>query len=164
MAKNTAPGTVTVDENFEPKIEGEMVEHLLGFPAYWSPTDEPNANGHFGAFYATLIGFDDSDEEFERWVFQAKHKLLCHRGTVEEQEDVIVNEGEFFSVSNYAQLRLKQYEGLDVKLTAVEKVDVKKGKMWNFKCETTKETAKVLAARRQGIVENKMAKAAQPAS
>jgi hypothetical protein len=164
MAKKSAPGTVTVDESFEPKMDGEMVEEMLGFPPYWEPADEKNAKGHYGSFFATVVGFDDSDEEFERWVFQAKHKTLCHKGPADDQEEVIIEAGEFFSVSNYAQLRLSQYMGLDIKLTVEDKVDVKKGKMWVWKLETTKETHALLMQRRQGTVNAAMAKSAEAAA
>jgi hypothetical protein len=129
--------------------ETDTVEQVLGFPAYWEPSDEPNANGNHGVIYATVTGFDDSDPDFERWIFTAKHTTRCFKGPVGDQKEIIVQPGQFFSVANKVQLRLKPYIGLDVQLTAKDKVKIDGGKtMWNFRLDVTKETAKLLTERR----------------
>lgn len=133
--------------------EDDKVEQLLGFPAYWAPSKTPNAKGNHGVFFATLVGNDDSDPDFERWIFTAKHPILCHRGPVGEQEPVVVQPGQFFSVAKAVQLRLQKYMGFDVQLTAVRKDDIGGGQtMWVYKLDTDKETAKRLAERDASIV------------
>lgn len=164
MAKNKAAET-KVDDNFEPEITGELHDEQLGFPAYWAPAEEPNSKGHFGSFKAKLIGFDDSDPEFERWVFQATHRTLCHKGPTDDQEEVIIEPGGYFSVSNYAQLNLAQYMDLTFLLIVMEKIDLPKGKtMWKWECKTDNENHARLVQRRQNIVSNAMARPAKEAA
>jgi hypothetical protein len=143
-------------ENAAPeKIEGVDMsqfseEENLGFPPYWNPAAQAQ-------FVATIVGFDDGDPEFERWVFQASHDIECHKGPKgedgEDAEAVTVKKGGFFSTSNYVQFRLNQYIGLEVNIFVKEKVALAKGRtMWNMGMRVSPKTKALLTERRQAAV------------
>jgi hypothetical protein len=71
-------------------------EESLGFPPYYKLT----IDSRFAAIPRQL---DDSDSEFQRWVFQAEHDIVCARGPADDAEEVTVKKGGFFSTSAYAQ-------------------------------------------------------------
>lgn len=151
MAKDTGikPEKIAFEDESE-----YSEEQALGFPAYWK--------GSVGRkFVAQVIHLDDSDPEFQRWVFLAQHDTVCARGPVDEAEEVIVKKGEYFSTSAYAMIGnadsargLHQYIGEVVKLEVTGEQDTgQPSKMMVFKLSVTKETQAKILARRQARVE-----------
>lgn len=145
-----------MSKNEEHKVDRAQFteEEQLGFPPYWSPVEK-------GSVVCVPCQLDDGDPDFERWTMQAKETINCKRGPVDEAEEVTVGPDEFFSISNYAQLRLHQYIGHEILLTAVEKVKVKSGSMWVFKLSVSKETKAALNADRRARA-NGLAQASEP--
>lgn len=145
---------------YEPQISDEdLVEQDLGFPPFWCPSEEKTKDGDYGKFFARLVGSDDSDPNFRRWVFEALHETLGHKGGGDDGEDVIVKSGEFFTMTKYGGLeRLREFGGLRVRITALKKVPhfVKaKGTMgsrWVFEVKLHKEDVATLDQRREAAV------------
>jgi hypothetical protein len=166
MAKNTKAADVEETKFEESQIpeagtsflsDDDKTEQMLGFPAYWSPSEEKNAKGNHGVIFATLVGQDDSDPDFVRWIFKAEHKTPCARGPVNNQERVIVEPDQFFSIAHAVQLRLTPYLGFKIQLTFKEKVAIKGGKtMWQIRLDTDKETAKQLTERRMALIKGQL--------
>jgi hypothetical protein len=84
----------------------EKVE--TGFPPYWKP--------EIGKCILARVTFlDCRDPSFHRLVCQAtKFSIPCHRGPVDGAEDIVVNPGEFFTMSPYAALNLMKFVDLEV--------------------------------------------------
>lgn len=144
MAKNTAPAADNMTLSAEDKeLAGFIEQQVGGFPPYWNPKIGDK-------FFATVVGKDDSDPEFERYVLQAKRPLKCARGKRGEQDEVIVNPGEYFTCSVYAALPLARYIGFDVFVTVKGQRDVGRPQpMWVFTLAVSPETHKALMAKEQ---------------
>jgi hypothetical protein len=140
---NDLDGVANADEFSE--------DEQLGFPPYWKA-----AVGK--AFIGRVIALDDSDPEFERWIFEAQHVTKCQRGPAKEAKEVIVQQHEHFSTSAYGQFGdsasgrgLHKYVGEVVKLECTGEVDTgQPSPMFVFKLSVNKETkARLLAANRE---------------
>lgn len=115
-------------------------EEATGFAPYWNP--EENA-----WFFARIIDKDERDPSFVRFLMQAGHDIPCKRGPAEEAEDVMVNKGEFFTISVYYSLQdlfdfyleLARTGALTptqqfMRIMAIDKSKTKAGqKVWNWK-------------------------------
>ena len=149
MAKNNGNQNAPIVEE-APDLSRFTEEEVLGFPPYLSLSEGTKVA-------ATVVGFDDGDPEFERWVFQASHNVKCNKGAKDEDtgeaETVIVKKGEFFSTSNYAQLRLHQYIGVEILLFVKQKVKLAGGKtMWELGLKLTSEGKAQMNAKRSNAV------------
>ncbi len=160
MAKPTNKPTQTnepdIDDDTKGADLGDFTEQEnLGFPAYWKI--------RVGAKVAArVMQLDDSDPEFQRWVFQAtRHNVTCQRGPAKDAKMVTVEKGDFFSTSAYAQFGnnessrgLHALIGEEVMLECVGEIDTgKPSPMFDIKVHVTKETRAKLLARRQSIVD-----------
>jgi hypothetical protein len=82
-------------------------DEQLRFPPYWTADVGKK-------FYAMMVDVDTRDPEFHRFVLQALHSLPCATGGKNAREDVVVENGDFFSMSVYAALPLDRYVGMKV--------------------------------------------------
>lgn len=126
----------------------------LGFPAYWKI-------GVGKKVAARVMQLDDSDPDFQRWIFQAtRHPVTCGRGPAKEAKEIIVEIGDFFSTSAYAQFGnnessrgLHALIGEEVMLECVGEIDTgKPSPMFDIVVHVTKETRARLLAKRQEMV------------
>jgi hypothetical protein len=99
-------------------------EEQLAFPPYLN-MEPPSGDFKGSWFHALVITLDDRDPQFPRYVLQAATPLHCLQGKKEEQVDVLVKSGEFFTVSTYSGLPLERYVGVHVlvKCIGTRKVD-----------------------------------------
>ena len=155
MPKQPAQTTNTHHDDTHGADLGDFTEkENLGFPAYWKMDVGKQ-------FVARVIQLDDSDPDFQRWIFQTtRHPVTAARGPADNAKEVIVPIGDFFSTSAYAQFGnnesgrgLHQYIGEEVllKCTGTQKTDQPTPM---FVCELviTKETrARLLAARQAKV-------------
>ena len=106
------------------------------FPPYWTP--DMNR-----AFVASVVDVDARNPEFVRYTFIAAHEVVCHRGEVDNQEEVKVMAGERFSVSAYFSLPLDEYMGLgNIGIMVTDKIKLKSGNTmwtWKVKCSPTQK-------------------------
>lgn len=150
--------TTASDFNFDEyeKAINEAVtgweEEQVGFPPYWNPSHVGNA------LIAKVIMRDERDPSFVRYILQAvKFPLVCKKGPSEDAEQVIVQPGEFFTMSAYAALPLERFFDLEVvvkvankrKLPGNEASDGVKRDLWEFKVLVSPESKKILANRRE---------------
>lgn len=67
-------------------------------------------SGIGGCFFGKLAAVDLGDPEFPRYVVECLGApLKCQRGPVNDAEEVIVQPGEFFTVSKYAGLPIERF-------------------------------------------------------
>lgn len=130
------------------EIPGELLSQFTeqdqkagsGFPPYWTPGEEK-------MFVGAFVDVDTRDPEFIRYTVIAAHKVVCHRGDVDNQEEVIVQAGEPFSLSSYHTLPLDEYLGLgNVAVKCIDKQKLRNGHtLWRWKVNTTPAQMKELA-------------------
>jgi hypothetical protein len=126
-------GQTAVPEGFE--------QQQTGFPPYWGPE-------HGKTFRGVVIERDDRDPEFMRFLLKATAPVACAQGPAEDQTEVQVKAGEFFTCSAYAALPLDRYVGCEVFVQAKQKRDIKGGKeVWDFALFCSAETARLVADR-----------------
>ncbi len=160
MAKNKENGPV-IENEAEYSEEG-----ALGFPAYLkivAPED-----GKPGSKFAAMVcGLDDSNPDFERWVFQAEHDVMCQRGPAEDAVPELVKKGDYFSTSAYGQFGdssasrgLHSYVGHKVLLTCTgtkKMVDPKKAPMFVMKLNASPATMKAIRDAKNERMQNRIA-------
>lgn len=122
-----------------------LVEEQTGFPPYWKP--------EIGKWFkATVMRKDTRDENFIRYELMALKAVICAKGPADDAEEIIVNEGEFFTCSTYATLPLDTYFGLDV-MVITHKTQKLKGNeasrgvprdLFHFKVLVTTDTKNLL--------------------
>lgn len=161
--------------------ESKFVTQQIGFAPYWTPyvvcsecgdrlaEKQPSCPKHPTApllgskAIGVLLNRDPRDPNFVRWVFQAKTRLICHRGPQEDDETVIVQPGEFFSMSEYAGLRdaLPLYLGCTVLIKVLHKRELppsptsggKPRTFWEFSLGVDETVAKLMNDRRLALAE-----------
>jgi len=102
-------------------------EETVGFAPYWNPEE-----GKW--FYARIVERDDRDPEFVRYLFQAGMPTPCARGAEDSEtfEPVMINTGEYFTISVYFSLQglfdlyLETGHRPYIKVISVKKVPTKK--------------------------------------
>jgi hypothetical protein len=96
---------------------------------------------------------DTRDPDFIRYVFTNTNDapLECATGKASDAEQIMVNPGEFFTVSSYAALPLDDLLGLECMLQAKDKVDTSTSgrEVWRWRLVVPPETKKQLANRRE---------------
>lgn len=156
----TKPATSTAIQPFVAPT-GETVKQQTGLPPYWAADEEVHKAGVAQGFYARVIGRDDGDPTFPRYVVQAGMDTPCMKGGGDDAEPVIVKKGEFFTTSVYAGLPLERFIGVPVivKVKDKRKINTKGGPrtIWDFTVEVTPQVDKILAARRQAAAERAIA-------
>lgn len=157
---NTPPeGMMTAGE----APEGWEAEQI-GFPPYWNPRmefiDPNNARkgmkpGTGNSFLGTVVNRDERDEHFHRYVIQASRAIRCQNGPSDDAEEVIVQKGEFFTLSTYASLPLENYFGMEVYVTPIQKRKIKDDPetgeprdLWRFKLMVSPASKKLLTDKR----------------
>lgn len=113
------------DEVFD--FEGD--EEQIGFPPYWKPEAGRRLK-------AMVVGLEEPDATFDRFVLRAAHSVRCQRGPAEKAAEVQIKPGQFFTMSVYSGLPLQKYIGYEVQLEATEKEEnvTKDGHpMWRFR-------------------------------
>ena len=114
------------------------------FPPYWTPAEGK-------AFIGNVVDVDARNPEFVRYTFLAAHDVVCHRGEVDDQEEIKVGPGERFSVSAYFSLPLDEYMGLgNVAILVTGKTKLKNGNtMWLWEVRLSPVQKAQLAGIRQ---------------
>jgi hypothetical protein len=116
----------------------------VGFPPYWSPQREGQP------FFGRVVALDTRQEDFYRYVIQAtKFPMFCRLGPADDAEKILVQPGDFFTVSNYASLPLEDFFDIEVIAIATKKRklpgnEASKGVkrdlwMWDVRVESEKE-------------------------
>jgi hypothetical protein len=157
--QNKAPvTTANVADNFAAP-EGWENEQI-GFPPYWNPTMKEDDHGKTipgtgNAFLAIPIDTDERNPEFKRYVLEAVRPITCRKGPADDAEEILVQQGEFFTCSVYAALPLEQYYGIPVfvqpvrkrKLPPSQEVNQKRD-LWDFSLKVSPADKKKLKERR----------------
>ena len=152
MAKSTVSKPAEADPmtEFDNSVpEGFEDSQQTTFPPYWP--------GEVGmTFMATVLGRDDSNPEFQRYVLRALRPTLCYRGPKAQAERVTVQTGEVFNCSVWTALKLDDYVGIDVFVTAKPNLPAKTpaGFVRDFELKTTKEGSRMLAERRRELMQS----------
>jgi len=131
-----------VDEDFD--IESVFTDEQVGLPPYWNPEVGRK-------FKATVVGIDDKDPNFNRFILRASHGIRCQRGPAEDAETLLVKAGQYFTCSLYAALPLQRFIGFEVIVICVklrEGVTKDGFDVWEFRVLTDEETKAQLAERR----------------
>ncbi len=163
--QNAPAGTEHSHDGAGVNLEDFSEKENLGFPAYWK--------AKVGAkFAARVMSLNDSDPDFQRWIFQAtRHPVTCARGPAESAKEVVVPIGDFFSTSAYAQFGnnesgrgLHQFIGEEILLecTGIQKTD-QPTPMFVYEVHVTKETRARLLAKRQERIDGAFAAKGQGA-
>lgn len=111
-SKNPAPNTATNTSN---AAGDEWEKEQIGFPPYLKAA--PGL-----VVQAVLMNLDATDVNFPRYTFVngQQEPLTCFKGDSEHQEEVLVYQGEQFSMGEYAGIsreKLVIYMGMEVRLT-----------------------------------------------
>lgn len=133
----------------------------VGFPPYWSPQREGQP------FFGRVVALDTRQEDFYRYVIQAtKFPMFCRLGPADDAEKILVQPGDFFTVSNYASLPLEDFFDIEVIAIATKKRklpgnEASKGVkrdlwMWDVRVESDKEK-KIIEQRRSDKAKELMA-------
>ncbi len=133
----------------------------VGFPPYWSPQREGQP------FFGRVVALDTRQEDFYRYVVQAtKFPMFCRLGPADDAEKILVQPGDFFTVSNYASLPLEEFFDIEVIVIATKKRklpgnEASKGVkrdmwMWDVRVESEKEK-QIIATRRADKAKELMA-------
>ena len=125
-------------------------EEQITLPPYWEV-------GMDKWFCGLVVSVDDRDEEFVRYLVQAEMPIKCFTGSKKknEQEEVIVNKGEFFSLSAYASLPLDRYIGVRVLVRVTGRKDIGRPQpMWEFSLKVSPEDKKLLLEDRKMAARN----------
>jgi hypothetical protein len=124
----------------------------VGFPPYWAPIRE-------GAlFFGRVVALDTRQDNFHRYVVQAtKFPMFCRLGPADDAEKIMVQTGDFFTVSAYASLPLEEFFDVEVLVAATKKRKLPGNEasdgvkrdlwMWDVRVESEKEK-RVIASRR----------------
>lgn len=139
-------------------------EEQIGFPPYWNPRMEfidpqvPSKGykpGTGNSFLGTVVNRDERDENFPRYIIQASRPIICQSGPAAEAEEILVQKGEFFSMSVYASLPLEDYFGMEVWVQPVSKRKIKDDpetgdprQVWRFKLMVSPASKKLLKERK----------------
>lgn len=122
------------------------VEEQTGFPPYWNP-ELANPGEVCKRFQGIVIGKDDRDPDFIRFVLKATKTIMCGEGPKDDKADIEVQEGQYFSVSDYVALPLEKYIGHEVLVMSVSKRKIDGGKsLWKWRLMVSPETRKAIAA------------------
>lgn len=120
-------------------------EEQLSFPPYWEASEG-------GWFYGMPVDVDTRDPQFGRYLIQAEMDIKCKTGKKDEQEEILVRKGEFFTLSMYGLLPLDRYIGTKVLVKCIGKKDVgQPQKAWNFSLKVSPEDKKKLIEDRKAI-------------
>lgn len=149
-AKNDQP----VDPNVPKKNGGPMganptidetdyEEVQIGFAPYFSPSEGAKFKGR-------LVDADATNPEFIRFTFIAESPTECFRGPSDDQESVLVKQGEAFTVSAYAQIKFEEYGGMSMIVGFKEKVKTSTAgrSVWLMSLKLHKDDYKILQARK----------------
>jgi hypothetical protein len=160
MPKNTKNQTETHADAEDPsnmipdlgiEMEG-MSDENIALPPYWKADEEALEQGIPQGFYASLVGYDDRDPHFPRYVLrnESSKPLACKRGPADEADDVSVGKGEHFTCSVYEGLPLGDYAHLPVAVYVKDKVKTSKAgqTVWIWGMKVTPEVRKILDARK----------------
>lgn len=144
MAKNTASDVANKMNNPLAMSEfSNFEEEQLSFPPYWDA-------GEGKWFYGMVVDLDSRDPQFPRYLVQAEKEILCHKGKKDEQEEVTVKPGEFFTLGAYGLLPLDRYVGVRVLVHCIGKKDIgQPQKAWDFKLFVSPEDKKLLLTERK---------------
>jgi len=126
----------------------EWVEEVTGLPPYWKPVEEGDS------VTGVLIARDDQDPDHVRYRLRAVGPLTCYSGPTDSAEEVRVEEGGYFSVSEYHAITnvfsryLKAGISPKVKITFESKDKCRGGKntVWNISCLVEKSARMALVA------------------
>jgi hypothetical protein len=123
----------------------------LRFPPYWTADVGKK-------FYAMMVDVDTRDPEFHRFVLQALHPIPCATGGKNSKEDVVVENGDFFSMSVYAALPLDRYIGMKVLIEVTGTQDVgQPQEMYVFNLKISEADKLLLTQERKDRVTKAMA-------
>lgn len=154
---NTATNEEILDKISNPDALPEFKdfeEEQLAFPPYWEA-------GEGKWFYAMIVACDDRDKNFVRYVAQAEMPLECAKGAKKGKsanyEKIVVQKGEFFTLSAYAGLPLDRYIGIRVLVKTKGQRDVGQPQpMWDFSLKVSPEDKKILLEERKAIASRAM--------
>ena len=139
--KTEVPAKIS-HHDLPPEVAG-FVEEQISFPPYWNPDMGK-------VFYGMVVNLDDTDPTFVRYVVEAFMPTLCERGDKHNKEEVLVQKGEFFTLSAYAGLPLDRYIGFAVFVQVKGQRDVGQPQpMWEFTLKISPEDRKVFVEERK---------------
>ena len=126
-------------------------DEQLRFPPYWTADVGKK-------FLAMVVDMDTRQEDFHRYVLQAKHSIPAATGGKGQKEDVVVEAGDFFTMSVYAALPLDRYVGMDVYVECTGTQDVgQPQEMYVFKLKVSERDKMLLTQERKERVAAAMA-------
>lgn len=149
MASNKAPvqtpNTSATDDVFEDGDTGVQTS----YPPYFEVEEG-------AAFRAKVLGKDDSDPEFIRWVLCAERPVKCYRGSKKKNQatEIIVQPGELFTIGEYVALRLDKYVDSVIGLKVKGKLEANTpaGFVWDFDVREAKDSRAARLLREQNGV------------
>ena len=153
-----------------PNTDGWVTEQT-GFAPYWNPVEG-------ASFFGIVVEKDERDPEFVRYLMKAVCDTPCKTGSEDNEEDVLVKAGDYFTVSVYFSLQglfdfyLENGINTVMKVTAKKQVPTKKTgrKVWQWQVQVSpkdkqladRKRAELMAAQ---VAENKrLAEIAESAS
>ena len=152
MAKSDK--NANVNKSYRPS--DEETTQINAFLPYW-PAEEGKS------FYAMPVGRDARDPKFVRVIWRACEPLQCFSGSVDDQKEVGVDVGEFFTTSEYGSMRVSitdAWMGYPVVVSiGDEKGENDKGDFYQFTYKHKINDAKAIKA---GITSPLLAKGAKP--
>lgn len=157
MAKTEA-NQPKLDENGLPDFSS-FVKEQISFPPYWNPEEGKK-------IYFVPMQLDDKDKEFQRYVCKALMPIQCAQGPAEDQEMVMVQPGEYFTLSTYTALPLEMYFGFPVLVTTKTKRKIQGGKkeLWQFELAVDPTVKKQLESKRVEMAKQMQAESAKTAA
>ena len=96
-----------------------VVDTQVGLPPYWKPMPDGTGSAVGRWFCGVPMSLDNQDPNFPRWVIQATQPLTCYRGPKADMEEVQVQPGDLFTISEYAGLNLREYFGMKIGVVIV---------------------------------------------
>jgi hypothetical protein len=117
----------------------------LGFAPYFK------VQGLGDCFVGKLVSLDFRDPKMPRFIFENPMDIpiQCYKGPVDNAEPVIVNKGEFFTLSQYKGLPIENYMDIDVMYKVVGTQETDNGTMYVWEVRMSPESKKLVNARRK---------------
>lgn len=115
---------------------------ITGFPPYWTPREG-------STFFGTVLNEDNRDPAFIRYIVKASADTMCALGPAEDAEPVMVKKGDFFTVSFYSGLALKDFLGYEVWVKAHSKVKTSTigQSVWRWRWNADRDSKAAIKAR-----------------
>jgi hypothetical protein len=133
------------------EIKESWQAEQTGFPPYWRPDGSPG-------FIGRVIGkqYQEEDEEsFARWIISPTYApVVCFRGPGEDAEQVVVQPGECFTMSEYSSIDMKRFQGTEISLCPKNKRKLNNGTghtLWDWDLRVSPESKALMLKRAEEL-------------